>query len=214
MNPSSQGAASRGGSGGSEGTADGNDGFELDFPAAMPSADPGEAAPTPTPTADPAQSQLYQRIQTLISANHLSAYVSVHSEERGIVVTLVEGLLFPSGSADINDDAAAKLADLAAVIKSVDNYIRIEGSTDNVPISSSQYTSNMALAFYRANNVRDLFLNQGVDRSRMSVTSYGEDRPVAPNDTEENKRLNRRVDIVFLDASLNASEPEAAGKSN
>jgi chemotaxis protein MotB len=127
---------------------------------------------------------------------------------------LVEGLLFPSGSANINKEAVSTLEDLANVIKSVDNFIRVEGSTDNVPIHSAQYESNWELASQRAINVAKLMIDQGVDASRISAVSYGEYRPVAPNDSEDNKQLNRRVDIVFLDASLNVYEPETAANSN
>ena len=130
------------------------------------------------------------------------------------MVSLVEGLLFSSGSADINDNAVSTLDELAGVIKSVDNYIRVEGSTDNVPIHSAQYESNWELASQRAINVAKLMVDQGVDASRISAVSYGEYRPVAPNDSEDNKQLNRRVDIVFLDSSLNVYEPETAENSN
>jgi chemotaxis protein MotB len=158
--------------------------------------------------------KLLSKIQSFITTDGLSAYVSVHSEERGVVVSLVEGLLFSSGSADINDSAISTLAELTGVIKTVDNYIRVEGSTDNVPIHSALYESNWELASQRAINVAKLMVDQGVDASRLSAVSYGEYRPVAPNDSEDNKQLNRRVDIVFLDTSLNVYEPETAANSN
>ena len=208
MNPSSQsGSYAASPNNGSD-----SDETVSDYNFAAPvQTDAPEASVTPLATPEnTANGQLYQRIESLISTNGLDVYVSVHSEERGIVVTLVEGLLFPSGSADINDSAVATLSELTDVIKSVGNYIRVEGSTDNVPISSGQYASNWELASQRAINVAKLFIDQGVDASRVSAVSYGEYRPVAPNDTKDNKQQNRRVDIVFLDTSLNVSEPETA----
>lgn len=186
---------------------------DYNYAASVPAQWP-EALSTPRPSADTAEDELLKKIQSLISSDGLSSYVSVHSEERGIIVSLVEGLMFPSGSAKINKEAMPTLMDLASVVASVDNYIRIEGSTDDVPIHSAQYESNWELASQRAINVAELFFNQGVDPTRVSVTSYGEYRPVAPNDTEEHKQLNRRVDIVFLDRSLNVYEPETAAESN
>ncbi len=149
---------------------------------------------------------LQQELADLIQDNNLNAYASVHEEERGIVISMVEGMLFDSGSATINGEANAILNELVQVANSVDNYIRIEGSTDNVPIHTAQFPTNWELAAARAINVAKVLVAQGVDPSRVSAVSYGEYRPIAPNDTEENKRLNRRVDIVFLDAKLDMSE--------
>lgn len=151
--------------------------------------------------------ELQMKISDLIEKNNLNGFASVHTEDRGVVVSLVEGMLFPSGSAKINDEAYEILYQLIDIINSVRNYIRIEGSTDNIPIHSARYTDNWALAADRAANVARVMMAEGVDPKRITVISYSEYRPVAPNDSEENRQLNRRVDVVFLNSELDVYEP-------
>lgn len=151
--------------------------------------------------------ELQMKISDLIEKNDLNGFASVHTEDRGVVVSLVEGMLFPSGSAKINDEAYVILYQLIDIINSVRNYIRIEGSTDDIPIHSARYTDNWDLAADRAANVARVMMAEGVDPKRISVISYAEYRPVAPNDSEENRQLNRRVDVVFLNSELDVYEP-------
>ena len=151
--------------------------------------------------------ELQLKISELIEKNNLNGFASVHSEDRGVVVSLVEGMLFPSGSAEINDEAYEILYQLIEIIQSVKNYIRVEGSTDDIPIHSARYKDNWALAADRASNVARVMMSTGVDPKRITVISYGEFRPVAPNDTEANRQLNRRVDVVFLNSELDMYEP-------
>jgi chemotaxis protein MotB len=159
---------------------------------------------------DETSQQILDKLNALILQNGIQATVSVHLEERGVVVRLEEGLLFPSGSAEINATANDSMNKIAQIILTTKNYIRVEGSTDNVPISTSQFPSNWELASQRAINVAKLMITDGVQSSRISVTSYGEFRPVAANDSEANKQQNRRVDIVFLNQNLNMSEAGGA----
>lgn len=151
--------------------------------------------------------ELQMKISDLIEKNNLNGFASVHTEDRGVVVSLVEGMLFPSGSAEINDEAYDILYQLIDIILSVKNYIRVEGSTDNVPIHSGRYKDNWALAADRAANVARVMHAAGVAPERITVISYGEYRPVATNDTEEGRQLNRRVDVVFLNSELDVYEP-------
>ncbi len=162
---------------------------------------------------DQATRDIANKLNALVQQNGISATVSVHIEGRGVVVRLEEGMLFASGSAQINASAMDSMNKIAQIILTTTNYIRVEGSTDNVPISTYQFPSNWELASQRAINVGKLLIADGVDPKRISVTSYGEYRPVAENDTEDNKQKNRRVDIVFLNTNLNLSEAGAETSS-
>lgn len=200
----------------------GESGSEYSFTASSNPADIIGSLQTPKPSAsgdeqssgtitlDKATQQIADKLNTLIQQNGIQASVSVHIEGRGVVVRLEEGMLFPSGSAQINTSAMDSMNKIAQIIMTTTNFIRVEGSTDNVPISTSQFPSNWELASQRAINVAKLLIQDGVEPTRVSMTSYGEYRPVEPNDSEANKQQNRRVDIVFLNQNLNLSEPEAA----
>ena len=67
------------------------------------------------------------------------------------------------------------------------------------PISTPEFPSNWELSTKRAVNVLRFLIEKGkVNPDRLSAVGYGPTRPIAPNDTEENRRKNRRVEIVIL----------------
>ena len=80
-----------------------------------------------------------------------------------------------------------------------ENNVQIEGHTDNVPIKTRRFASNWELSAARSLSVlRYLLSNSKIDPARLSAAGYGEYHPIRSNDTPENKRLNRRVDIVIV----------------
>jgi len=126
-------------------------------------------------------------------------------------VQVLDKILFKTGRADVQPAGQAVLEKLAAVLKETDDMIRVEGHTDNVPIGAGlkeKYFSNWELSGARAASVVRFF-QQGksnIDPLRLEPVGFGEYRPVAPNDTEENRQRNRRVEIV-LTAVKPAPEP-------
>jgi chemotaxis protein MotB len=79
------------------------------------------------------------------------------------------------------------------------NPVRIEGNTDNVPISSGKYQSNWELSTARATNIVHYMIeNYKFRPGKISAVGYGEFRPIADNGTEAGRAKNRRVDIVLL----------------
>lgn len=107
------------------------------------------------------------------------------------------GALFESGSAELRPLAVIKLMKIAAAIKDFPYPVAIEGYTDNVPISTSQYPSNWELSSARAGAVARSLASFGVGQQRMVVTGYGEQYPVADNGTEEGRSRNRRVNLII-----------------
>jgi OOP family OmpA-OmpF porin len=104
-------------------------------------------------------------------------------------------ILFRSGSARISDDSRAALAELADFITSCPQApIYIEGHTD----ADGEDRANLALSVSRAEAVADALTGLGVLPQRLYAVGYGESAPIAPNDTPQGKRLNRRI-VVSLD---------------
>jgi len=91
---------------------------------------------------------------------------------------------------------------VAGILKNVkDKQIIVEGHTDNVPISSflaSKFPSNWELSSARAISVVRFLQQNGIDPSFLGATGYGEFRPISPNDTEDNRAMNRRVEIILI----------------
>ena len=125
--------------------------------------------------------------------------VKLEMAERGLVITLVDEVLFDSGKAKIRSEGKDILDKIAPILKreTPRNEIGIEGHTDNVPIKYSGYKSNWELSTARATDVLHYILNKGkLDPKNLSATGYGEYRPVEPNDTKEGRQKNRRVEII------------------
>jgi chemotaxis protein MotB len=117
------------------------------------------------------------------------------------VITIPGEILFTSGSADLRWQSLRALAQVAENIKreigDEDGWqIRIEGHTDNVPITTIKYESNWDLSMGRSLSIVKFFVeNDFFPPDQMQAMGYGEFKPIVPNDTTENKRKNRRVEI-------------------
>jgi len=122
--------------------------------------------------------------------------IDVHQVEGGIAVVLSESLLYSSGSADIiNKDI---LKHLGQKIQMAGGSVRVEGHTDSIPVSSSSFASNWELSVQRAVNVVKFLISEcGIDPGNLSAAGYADSRPVAPNNTPEDRALNRRVNIII-----------------
>ena len=125
--------------------------------------------------------------------------ISVSTSERGVTVHIMEELLFASGNADLKQASLPAMDTLAGVLRRLRNDLRVEGHTDNVPISTPQFPSNWHLSVARALNVAYYLIQRhGLTQERVSVVGYSEFRPLVANDSPANRSRNRRVDIVIL----------------
>ena len=117
---------------------------------------------------------------------------------RGLVIHLPEFLFFATGEAQIRPEAEPLLDHLAAILKKIPNHVVVEGHTDDRPINTAQFPSNWELSVHRATNIlRYLVEKDHLDPARFAAAGYGEYAPLASNDSEAGRRLNRRVDIVI-----------------
>ena len=135
-----------------------------------------------------------------------------------VEVEIRTDILFPSGVAKLSPVAQKILQQLALTLQPFPNAIRVEGHTDNLPIKSAAFSSNWELSAARAASVVHLFTDSGMAPHRLAIVGLGEYRPAYPNDTEQNRNLNRRVLLVILSGNGNPEgdyagargQPEAA----
>ena len=124
--------------------------------------------------------------------------VAVLRDQRGVVISIGDTLLFDSGSSEVRREARPLLATIASLIRKYQRSIIIEGHTDNIPLRGSKYSSNLELSSARASRTfQFLSEEEAVRPEGMSAAGYGEYRPVASNATVEGRARNRRVDIIF-----------------
>ena len=139
--------------------------------------------------------------------------VSFLLQERGLVIRVSDQFFFHPGEAAIRPEVLPFLKTIGQTLQVVNNPIRIEGHTDNVPINTAQFPSNWELSTTRATTIIRYFLtNFQFDPQKLSAAGYGEHRPVAANDTPEGRDQNRRVDVVILNSKETKTEPEALRK--
>lgn len=150
---------------------------------------------------------LKEKLDSMINVAGLKDSVNTAVEDRGLVISIKNALLFDSGKADIRPEYQSKIADIAKILKGINNYIIVEGNTDDVPTGNTEYKDNWFLASTRAINVMELMVNDsGIPSGKISARTNGEYRPVASNSTSEGRALNRRVDIIILNTDYNAVE--------
>ena len=151
--------------------------------------------------------QVKSKVDELVSGLELEGSITTSIQEKGLVITFNDTVLFNSGEANIKDDWKEKLISISKVLNGIDNYIRVEGHTDNINIKTPYFNSNWQLSSIRAANVVEFLINEGnINPARLSAIGYGENRPVQSNDTEEGRAANRRVDILILNSKFNTSE--------
>ncbi|MCA9546478.1 MAG: OmpA family protein, partial [Myxococcales bacterium] len=114
-----------------------------------------------------------------------------------MVVVLATDVLFASGKAELSEEGQAAIAEVAGLLASLEGKrFQVEGHTDNVPIKTRQYPSNWELAAARSLTVVKAMVEAGLAPERVSGAAFGEFKPAAANDTDENKAKNRRIEIV------------------
>lgn len=123
----------------------------------------------------------------------------VEETQKEIKITLPSPVLFDLNKAELKQEAKNILSQISKILKENDYPVVVEGHTDNLPILGGPYRSNWHLSSARAFSVIEFFIKQeNIPPDRFSAMGYGEYKPVAPNDTEENRAKNRRIEIVLI----------------
>lgn len=152
--------------------------------------------------------QIKSSVEAYLVKQGAQSKVTLEITRRGLIVSLKEAGFFNSGQANIKPEAYELINTIAEVMTQYNNPLRLEGHTDNVPISTAQFPSNWELATARATQaVKYLMKNFDVDANKISATGYAEFRPIADNATSEGRAKNRRVDLVMLSGEAEHGEP-------
>ena len=163
--------------------------------AAASTAPPPPAAIPAAPRVQP-QPAKPDPIQQALASKGLD----LHREQWGLIISLPQAVLFPSGDDRIPASALPVVEEIAGVLRTIPNKINLAGNADSIPISNRRFRSNWELSAARGMALLDLLAAKyGIEESRLSVTSYGSYSPRGPNDSPEGRAGNRRVEITILD---------------
>jgi chemotaxis protein MotB len=153
--------------------------------------------------------ELRRQLEAAIGKELANHEVVLQVTPEGFVISLKELGFFNSGQATLLPGASGKIERIAKVLSRPGLEIRVEGHSDDQPIHNDEFRSNWDLSTARAMNVLLLLVNDaGFDPRKISASGYGQYRPIADNATPEGRRMNRRVDLVVVQASEKVPVPE------
>ncbi|WP_144511820.1 flagellar motor protein MotB [Bacillus sp. FJAT-22090] len=157
-----------------------------------------------------ALSEIQDSVEEYIAVNALEKQFATKLTDEGLLVTIRENILFDMGQAEVKTEYRQIAEDIAELLVfDPPRNVVITGHTDNIPISSSEFSSNWELSVMRSVNfLKILVENNTIDPLYFSAKGYGEFKPVASNDTAAGRAQNRRVEVliqprVLEDGTLN-----------
>jgi chemotaxis protein MotB len=139
-----------------------------------------------------------QSIQNSLAETGIISGISVTQGKLGAIVTIKSPILFAGQTDVFSKDSQGVLAAIAKVLQQGDNRVIITGHTDSIPLEAPPYYSNWGLSGARSLAVLSYLEAKGISGSRLSIYGMGSSRPIAPNSTEEGRRMNRRVEITIV----------------
>lgn len=186
-------------------------GIEL-FPLAGDGLMPGGVTPVPAEGIEgksPLPEELNDLRRELVSLGRRQALppsVKYIARNHELVIRMSDNLLFAPGGDTLEGPALDAVRALGEALASRRVDVRVEGHTDDRPIRTARFRSNWDLSTARAATVVAVLADAGIAPERLSAAGYGEFHPIAPNDTEDGRKLNRRVDLVVSTAVAHAEE--------
>ncbi|OWT47563.1 flagellar motor protein MotB [Bacillus sp. K2I17] len=143
---------------------------------------------------------LQKKIDQYINEKQLSSSFQTKLTKKGLMVTILENVLFDSGKADMKLESIEIAKELShLLVSAAPREITVSGHTDNVPIANAKFSSNWELSSQRAVNFLQVLLqNKELSAENFSAIAHGEYRPIDKNDTQEGKAKNRRVEVFIL----------------
>ena len=141
---------------------------------------------------------LAEQLHNVVQPLEEQGLVEIDLQDQQLTLRLLGHATFDSGRADLKPEMVPTLLAIGKLIGNTKQEVFVAGHTDNVPIRSHRYRSNLELSAARAASVVDLFVRKKLLAPELAGTmGYGEYRPLKPNDSKENRQKNRRVEIIL-----------------
>lgn len=141
--------------------------------------------------------EFIEELKEYITDRDLDEHVKVLDEENQVILRIDSVILFDLGKAEIKESGKGTLKEVGKLLSDIDAEMAVQGHTDDLPINTTMFPTNWELSTKRATNVVLFLIDQSkVNPLKLTATGNGEFKPIAPNDTPENRQKNRRVDII------------------
>ncbi|MFD2117088.1 flagellar motor protein MotB [Paenibacillus yanchengensis] len=140
------------------------------------------------------------QIDEYIANNGLSNDLETALNMSQLLITIRDGALFDPAQATVKPEARELAVSISKMLQEYPDYeVIISGHTDDTPMNNAYFKSNWDLSVMRAIRFMDVMLeNKELQPERFRASGFGEYRPIAPNDTKDNKSKNRRVEVAIL----------------
>jgi len=136
--------------------------------------------------------------KTMSKEERKKSISGLRHDTMGVRISLAASSFFPMGSAKLKYSSLKSLDRVAELVKESGRKIIVEGHTDDTPVAGGVFESNWELASLRATSVvRYLIKYHKVDPKNLAAISYADQKPIAPNDTEEGRAKNRRIEVFI-----------------
>jgi len=175
--------------------------------------------PSPADASNPAEEQQARELSGVADEVDMglkemidNKIITVNRNKAWVEIEINTSILFGSGSAGLQPAAMPVLRTLAKILGEKKYNIQVEGFTDNVPIRSEAFPTNWELSAARAASVVRVFADDGVLPQRLAAIGFGEHRPIAENNSEENRKKNRRVRVVILPPGKDARDAQSQAR--
>jgi chemotaxis protein MotB len=150
------------------------------------------------PDESAAEARALAELRRAIATQGLAKVVRTQSSERGVVVRVPGGMLFESGSDELHPEALIFLDEIAKVARGLPHALAVEGHSDDREGGDPRFPTAWHLSSARAiAALRHLVEVAGLPRERVSAVGYADTRPLVPNDSDQHRAANRRVELVY-----------------
>jgi len=152
--------------------------------------------------------ELAKKVAEMMQEQIQDGAIELESLGQQIIIRIRENGSFPSGSTFLQPRFKPIIQQIGAILRDIPGEVTVSGHTDNFQVSDELNSNNWELSSKRAVSVAVELLNgTGLDKNRLIVVGHADTRPLVENDTEQNRRRNRRVEISILQGKAKESEP-------
>lgn len=152
--------------------------------------------------------EMAKKVAEMMQEQIQDGAIELESLGQQIIIRIKENGSFPSGSTFLQPRFKPIIQQIGAILRDIPGEVTVSGHTDNDQVSDELNSNNWELSSKRAVSVAVELLNgTGLDKNRLIVVGHADTRPLVDNDTEQNRRRNRRVEISILQGKAKESEP-------